>query len=281
DFKNLGYSHIFVMDGGSTDGTIDIAKAAGATVHVQSRKGKGNAIIEALDIIDRPYVLMLDGDGTYSCTDAEKMIQPLFRGYDHVIGNRLDSAGPGAFSRLNLFGNRLINWGFKVAHRRDLKDILSGYRAFSLDSMRQMHLKEEGFEIETEMSVGAVRNNQRVMVVPVAYAQRAGTNTKLNPFQDGVRITGAVYRLAKTNNPLFYFGLVGIVITIFGSLTGVYVLSEWLRGIEHIPLTILTVLLITVGFEIFMFGVISDMMLSFHREVIREIQLQQPPKPPQ
>ncbi len=278
EFQELGYSHILVVDGGSTDGTIEIARTAGARVHVQTSKGKGNAIIEAVDLIDRPYVLMLDGDGTYSPRDAEIMLRPLFMGYDHVIGSRLNNPDSGAFSRLNLLGNRIINGLFKFAHRRDLFDILSGYRAFTLDSLRQMHLKEAGFEIETEMSVGAVRNNQRVMVVPVEYTQRQGTATKLNPVQDGVRIAGAIYRLARMNNPLFYFGLLGVAMVIFGSITGVYVVLEWLQDIEHLPLTILTVLLITVGFEIFMFGVISDMILTFHREVIREIQ--QPPKQP-
>jgi dolichol-phosphate hexosyltransferase len=280
EFKELGYFHIFVMDGNSTDGTIDIARNAGATVHVQTGRGKGNAIIEALDLIDCPYVLMLDGDGTYSPQDAEKMLRPLFMGFDHVIGERLSTAERGAFSRLNLLGNRLINWLFKAAHRKDLRDILSGYRAFTLDSARQMNLRETGFQIETEMSVESVRNNQRTLVVPTRYVRREGTTTKLSPFQDGLRIISAIYRLAKMNNPLFYFGLVGIVMVILGTLTGVYVIGEWLRNIEHLPLTILTVLLITVGFEIFMFGVISDMLLTFHRELVREIQQLQPPKPP-
>jgi dolichol-phosphate mannosyltransferase len=82
------------------------------------------------------------------------------------------------------------------------------------------------------------------------------------------------------NNPLFYFGMIGIFTSFLGILTGIYVLNEWLRGIDHIPLTILTVLLIMVGIEIFMFGMISDMLLIFHRETIREIQLLQSQKPP-
>jgi dolichol-phosphate mannosyltransferase len=82
------------------------------------------------------------------------------------------------------------------------------------------------------------------------------------------------------NNPLFYFGMMGIFTWVFGIITGIYVISEWLRGIDHIPLTILTVLLIMVGIEIFMFGMISDMLLIFHREIIREVQLLQSQKPP-
>ncbi|WP_214019698.1 S-layer glycoprotein N-glycosyltransferase AglJ [Methanoculleus sp.] len=280
-FRQRGFRHILVMDGNSTDKTPDIARATGAVVRAQAGKGKGNAIIEAVQLIDEPYVLMLDGDGTYSPDDAEKMLEPLGRGFDHVIGDRLANPEAGAFTRLNLLGNQLLNVMFRIAHGKDLHDILSGYRAFTLRSIRQMTLKEGGFEIETEMAVEAVRNGQRVTVVPVRYLARPGTVTKLNPFQDGLRIFSTIYRLAKMNNPTFYFGIIGLFISLVGGVIGVYVVLEWLKNIEHLPLTILTVLLITMGFQIFMFGVISDMLLGFHRETTRQIeQLQNPPKPP-
>jgi dolichol-phosphate mannosyltransferase len=222
---------------------------------------------------------MLDGDGTYSPKDAEKMLSPLFIGFDQVIGDRLINAEEGSFSRLNLFGNHMLNLLFKVAHSRDLHDILSGYRAFTKLAVQQMHLKERGFEIETEISVEAVRNGQRIMVVPIKYLRRpGGTGTKLSPFHDGIKIVSTIYRLARMNNPMFYFGMMGLFTTLLGILTGIYVVLEWFRNIDHIPLTILTVLLIVVGIEIFMFGMISDMLLVFHREIIREIQLLQPPR---
>ncbi|TAJ44001.1 S-layer glycoprotein N-glycosyltransferase AglJ [Methanofollis fontis] len=281
NFHDRGFPHVLVMDGNSTDGTAEQARSAGADIRLQSGKGKGNAIIEAAEIIDLPYVLMLDGDGTYLPDDADKMLRPLFTGSDHVIGDRLAYPDSGAFTRLNLTGNYLINHFFKVAHGRDLHDILSGYRAFSLRSLREMNLRESGFEIETEMAVQAVKFDQQVAVVPVKYVKRPGTDTKLNPVQDGFRIVSTIYRLARVNNPLFYFGLIGVILALLGGVLAVYVLIEWLNHIEHIPLTILTVLLIVVGIEIFMFGVISDMLLAFHREVIREIQRLQPPKRPE
>jgi dolichol-phosphate mannosyltransferase len=278
EFKGLGYNHILVVDGKSTDNTIKNAREAGANVRTQSGKGKGNAIIEAFEIIEQPYILMLDGDGTYSAKDAEKMLTPLFLGFDQVIGDRLINAEEGSFSRLNLLGNHLLNMLFKVAHSRDLHDILSGYRAFTNLAVHQMHLKETGFEIETEISVESVRNGQRIMVVPIRYSRRPGTATKLSPFHDGIKIVSTIYRLARVNNPMFYFGMMGIFTSILGILTGIFVLLEWFRHIDHIPLTILTVLLIVVGIEIFMFGMISDMLLVFHREIIREIQLLHPDK---
>ncbi|HXX56032.1 MAG TPA: S-layer glycoprotein N-glycosyltransferase AglJ [Methanoregula sp.] len=280
EFKALGYNHILVIDGKSTDNTVKVARECGATVRTQSGKGKGNAIIEAFEIIEEPYILMLDGDGTYSAKDAEKMLTPLFLGFDQVIGDRLINAEEGSFSRLNLFGNQVLNLLFKVAHSRDLHDILSGYRSFTRLAIQQMHLKERGFEIETEISVEAVRNGQRIMVVPIRYSHRPGTATKLSPFHDGFKIVSTIYRLARVNNPMFYFGMMGLLTTLLGILVGIYVTIEWFHHVEHVPLTILTVLLIVVGIEIFMFGMISDMLLVFHREIIREIQLLQSPKPP-
>jgi len=280
EFRELGYDHILVIDGKSTDNTVKVAREAGATVRTQSGKGKGNAIIEAFEVIEQPYILMLDGDGTYAPRDAEKMLTPLFLGFDQVIGDRLVNAEEGSFSRLNLFGNQMLNLLFKVAHSRDLHDILSGYRAFTRLAIQQMNLKEKGFEIETEISVESVRNGQRIMVVPIKYSRRPGTRTKLSPFHDGIKIVSTIYRLARVNNPMFYFGMLGVFTSILGMLTGVYVFLEWLHNIDHIPLTILTVLLIVVGIEIFMFGMISDMLLVFHREIIREVQLLQPQKPP-
>ena len=232
EFKDLGYNHILVIDAKSTDNTVKFAREAGATVRTQSGKGKGNAIIEAFEVIEQPYILMLDGDGTYSAKDAEKMLTPLFLGFDQVIGDRLINAEEGAFSRINLFGNHMLNILFKIAHSRDLHDILSGYRAFTNLAVHQMNLKEKGFEIETEISVEAVRNGQRIMVVPIRYSSRPGTATKLSPFHDGIKIVSTIYRLARVNNPMFYFGMMGILTTLLGFLVGIYVLLEWLQPID-------------------------------------------------
>jgi dolichol-phosphate mannosyltransferase len=279
EFRDLGYPHILVIDGKSNDDTREIASREGAKVVIQSMKGKGNAMIEAFGLIEQPYILMMDGDGTYSPSDSGRMLQPLLEGYDHVIGDRLTDQNRDAFSRLNFFGNQVLNRLFKAAHSYYLSDILSGYRAFTRHSLTMMQLKEEGFVIETEISSEAVRKGMKIRVVPIQYRKRPGTPTKLNPFHDGFKIGATIYRLARMNNPMFYFGLIGIFIMIIGILTGIYVLLEWFKGIDHLPLTVLTVLLIVVGFQVFMFGVISDMLLTYHREVIREIQANAPREP--
>lgn len=270
-FRNLGFKHILVMDGHSTDGTAEIAAGEGARVAVQTGRGKGNAVIEAIGIIEQPYVLMIDGDGTYLAEDAEKLLDPLMSGADHVIGNRFARPQIGAFTRTNQFGNEIINHLFKIAYGIYLCDILSGYRAFTLSSVQALSLSQSGFEIETEISIETVRNSQEIKVVPIEYLKRPGTNTKLHPVRDGLRIASTMYRLAKMSNPLLYFGILGVFLGLIGTGIGIYVIIEWFKHIEHIPLTILTVLLIVVGFNVFMFGVLSDMMLTFHREVMDEI----------
>lgn len=272
-FFELGYSDILVIDGKSSDCTRDHAIKAGARVIVQAGKGKGNAFIEAITQINKPYVVLLDGDGTYDPGDAELLLDPLTKGYDQAIGNRLIEDNYSSFHRLNLTGNHILNWLFKVAHGRYLFDILSGYRAFTLSSLRKMHLYEEGFGIETEVSSEAVKNNDRIAIIPVKYGIRVGgAVTKLDPIHDGFKIGRTIYRLAKQNNPLFYFGVIGFIIALAGAVIGVYIVSEWLRNVDHIPLTILTVTLIIVGLQIFMFGIQSDMLLAYQREMLNEIQ---------
>ncbi|MDH7510735.1 MAG: S-layer glycoprotein N-glycosyltransferase AglJ [Methanolinea sp.] len=271
EFRQRGFPHILVMDGNSTDGTREIAAREGARVEVQSGKGKGRALSEAFLLIEQPYILMIDGDGTYDPADADRLLGPLEEGYDHVIGDRLTEENRHAFSRLNYFGNFVLNRLFKTAHSAFLSDILSGYRAFSRQSVLQMNLREAGFGIETEISAEAVRRRQKIAVVPISYRKRPGTPTKLNPFHDGFKIMATIWRLARMSNPLFYFGLIGLVIMTAGFFVGIYIIWEWLRHVEHLPLTILTVLLIIAGFQIFMFGILSDMMLAMHREIISEI----------
>lgn len=272
DFSALGYTRVLVVDGGSTDGTAALAAEAGAEILVQGGRGKGNAVIEAFRAVETPYVLMIDGDGTYAAADADRVLAPLAGGFDQVIGDRLGAARRGAISPLNRAGNYLLNRLFRLAHGRYLADILSGYRAFTKASIDQMTLAEQGFGIETELAIEAVRNGQRIGVVPVSYDRRAGTATKLNPLRDGYRIAVTIYRLARMNNPLFYFGLIGVTLALAGVLVGAFVFYEWLAGVERLPLTILTVLLIVAGIQIFVFGLIGDLVLSFHRETMAEIE---------
>jgi len=274
DFKKEGFSNIFVIDGNSRDGTAQIAEAEGARVVLQTGRGKGQAMIQAFELLESPYVLMVDGDGTYLAREAPSLLEPVLKGQaDHVIGNRLEKYSPGAFTRLNLVGNRLINMLFDIAYNVQLRDILSGYRAFTLESIRELELNKTGFEIETEISVECVLKKQRVEEVPITYLPRSKQGaTKLNPVKDGIKIGSTIYRLAKVHNPMFYFGILGFIFILAGLFTGTFVVVQWFQGITRIPLSILTTLFIIFGLQMFIFGMLSDLIVTLHRQTVSLIQ---------
>jgi dolichol-phosphate mannosyltransferase len=274
DFRDAGYGNVLVMDGGSTDGTRKRATEAGARVVEQSGSGKGQAVREAVsEHVDAAYVLMLDGDGTYRAADAEAMLDPLRAGEaEHVIGDRFADMRSGAMTTLNRIGNRLINGAFGAIHGESFGDILSGYRAFTRDSFDRMHLTADGFGIETEMAVECAKRGVPTTVVPITYLPRpSGSNTNLHPVRDGGIIILELYRQAKTNNPLFYFGSIGTVSTITGGLLAAYVGVEWVtRRVSHEVIAVVAAFAILVGVQLLMFGVLADLILSLHRERLRD-----------
>lgn len=273
DFKKEGFSNILVIDGNSKDGTAQIAKAEGARVVLQTGKGKGQAMIQAFEFIESPYIIMVDGDGTYLAKEAPFLLEPVLEGKaDHVIGNRLEKYSPGAFTRLNLVGNRLINALFDFVYGAQLRDILSGYRAFTLESIKDLELNKTGFEIETEISVECILKKQRVEEITITYLPRSKKGeTKLNPVKDGIRIGSTIYRLAKIHNPIFYFGIIGFIFIMAGLFTGTYVVVEWFGNVTHVLLSILTTLFIIFGLQMFIFGMLSDLIVTLHRQTVNLI----------
>lgn len=270
-FRDQGYDDVLVIDGGSTDGTQEVAEDHGARVVEQSGSGKGQAVQEAIQLIDRDHVVMVDGDGTYLPEEIDELLEPLDRGYDHVIGDRLGNRE--TFSRLNYVGNRVFNAMFRFAHGRDLDDILTGYRAFTLASIRRLHLEESGFGIETEMTVEALKHEQKMLSVPITYRERPEASaTKLRPFRDGARIAYTIYRMTKTNNPFFYFGSVGLLLFAAGMGTGMYVVYDrFVNQVTHNLLAVLTALLVLAGIQMFVFASLSDVLLELHRDEMRAI----------
>lgn len=269
-FRDAGFGNLLVIDGGSRDDTREIAREAGARVVEQAGQGKGQAVREAVrDHVDAPYVLMADADATYDASDADAMLEPLFSGEaDHVIGNRFARMRPEAMTRLNRIGNRLINSAFRAIHGESYADILSGYRAFTRESFRRLNLTADGFGIETQMAVECAKHQVRVAVVPVTYRPRpGGSATNLHPIRDGGVIFMELYRKAKTNNPLFYFGSVGAVSTAAGAAMAAFVLYRWVVfEVGHEIIAVAATGAMILGIQLLVFGVLADMILSLHRE---------------
>jgi len=268
-----GLENVLVIDGHSTDETREIAAEHGARVVLQTGtgrgSGKGEAVREGVEHIDAEYVLMLDGDGTYKPRDAQAMLEPLRSGRaEHVVGDRFADMESGAMTRLNQFGNRIINAGFRLIHRQDFGDILSGYRAFTRESFELMSLSAEGFGIETELAVECARHNVATEVVDITYLARPdGSETNLRPFRDGGGILLTLYLRSKTHNPLFYFGTVGGVVGVTGVFVAAFVAYDWfVNRVPHDVLAMLAGVLLLVGVQLAMFGVLADTMVVLHRE---------------
>ena len=268
-FKKEGFTDIVVIDGHSTDRTRDIALEKGAEVIVQRGRGKGNAIKQAFSSIECDVLVLIDGDGTYIPSESKDLIKPILNDEaDHVIGNRFARYEKGAFTRLNLIGNKLLNLAFRLTFGEKLHDILSGYRALKGELIRDLSLYSSGFEIEAELTAETLRRGYRIKEVPITYRARRG-ETKLRPLRDGLRIALTIYDLLKMHKPMRYFGFIGAVMIFLGFISGVYVVMEWMKGITHYLLAILTALFIISGLQFVMFGVLGDLIVSLHRELLR------------
>jgi len=183
-----------VVDNGSTDGTADIAKAAGAEVIFEPQRGKGNAMRRAFSETKADYVVMLDGDATYPATHIPDMLDVLRDGHDVVIGSRLKGKrAPGSISRVNVIGNHLLTWVACVLYGRRTSDLCTGYWAFRGSALPLLHLTARGFNLEAELFSEVARNDLRMGEVPVNYRRRP-TPTKLRALRDGWRIASMLLR---------------------------------------------------------------------------------------
>jgi dolichol-phosphate hexosyltransferase len=272
-YRELGFGDVLVIDGHSSDNTIAEATAAGARVILQSGAGKGTAVQQAFNVIDKEITVMVDGDGTYLPGEVDRLIEPVASGVaDQTMGNRFANYDKGAFTRLNHLGNKLLNWLFNITYHVRYHDILTGYRAFNRKAMRMMNLNQSGFGIETELTVECIKKDLRIGEVPITYQARPSDSpTKLDPLGDGFKIGYTIYSLGKTYNPMLYFTVISFLFMGVGTLLGVYIVIDWFRHVDHLPLTILSSLLIIFGFQIFIFGYLIDMIFLSQREMLREI----------
>ena len=188
---------VLVIDGHSTDRTIEMAEKAGARVMVQTSLGKGMAMIEAVErTVQAGVCLFIDGDGTYLPSEFERIARPVLSGdADMVVGSRINGQmEKGAISPLNRIGNALCNMVVKIFFGKPITDVLSGYRAINTQAFRELELKGQHFEIEAEMTAKGLSKGLRIAEVPITYRRRRGESTKLRPFRDGLLIFGALVR---------------------------------------------------------------------------------------
>jgi glycosyltransferase involved in cell wall biosynthesis len=232
DFKAvLPEATIYVYNNNSSDRTAELAEKAGAVVRNEYMQGKGNVIRRMFRDIDAECYIMTDGDDTYPAENAREMAElVLDKNVDMVVGDRLSSTYFSENKRpFHNFGNALVRKSINVLFRNDIKDIMTGYRAFSYEFVKTFPVLSKGFEIETEMSIHAVDKNMYVENVIIDYRDRPeGSESKLNTYSDGFKVLKTIGRLYRTYHPMGFFGAIAAVLAVISIAFSIPVFCEYL-----------------------------------------------------
>ena len=262
DFKaELPKAVIYVYDNNSSDDTAKIAASAGAVVRYEYQQGKGNVIRRMFRDIDARCYIMTDGDDTYPADNARQMADAVLnKNVDMVIGDRLSSTYFQENKRpFHNFGNSIVRWSINTLFHSDIKDIMTGYRAFSYQFVKSFPVLSQGFEIETEMSIHAVDKNMYLENVVIEYRDRPeGSESKLNTYSDGFKVIFTIIRLLRTYKPLFFFGLLALIFIALGVGFMIPVIVEFVQTglVPKIPTLIVSCISILIGIVSFFSGMI-------------------------
>ena len=221
---------IYVYDNNSGDRTVELAKAAGAVVRHEYMQGKGNVIRRMFREIDAECYIMVDGDDTYPMEYAPEMVEKVLNhNADMVVGDRLSTTYFTENKRpFHNFGNSIVRKSINTLFASDIKDIMTGYRAFSYSFVKTFPVMSKGFEIETEMTIHAVNNNMQVENVLIEYRDRPeGSVSKLNTYSDGMKVLFTIARLFREYKPFKFFSLLASVLVLLAVGFFVPVLIEW------------------------------------------------------
>ena len=273
DFKRvLPEATIYVYDNNSTDGTDELARGAGATVRYEYRQGKGNVLRRMFRDIDAECYIITDGDDTYPAESAREMAdQVLERRVDMVVGDRLSSTYFTENKRpFHNFGNSLVRKSINTLFKNDIKDIMTGYRAFSYEFVKTFPVLSKGFEIETEMSIHAIDKNMFVENVVITYRDRPeGSVSKLDTYSDGFKVLRTIARLFRDYKPFAFFGWLGLICFAIATAFFAPVLSGYLATgmVPKFPTLIACSGLYVITFLLWNSGVILEVITKKHRQL--------------
>lgn len=233
DFKEvLPEAVIYVYDNNSSDNTAELARAAGAVVRHEYMQGKGNVIRRMFREIDAEVYIMTDGDDTYPAEYAREMADKVLeRKVDMVVGDRLSSTYFTENKRpFHNFGNSIVRKSINKLFKNDIKDVMTGYRAFSYNFVKTFPVLSKGFEIETEMTIHAVDKNMFVENVIIDYRDRPeGSESKLNTYSDGFKVLKTIMRLYKSYKPMQFFSALALVLAVIAIAFFIPVLVTFLK----------------------------------------------------
>ena len=233
DWKNaVPTASVYVYDNNSTDETAIIAKTCGAIVRHEYMQGKGNVIRRMFREIDAECYIMVDGDDTYPAEFGMEMAEYiLYKNADMVVGDRLSSTYFEENKRpFHNFGNDMVRKSINFFFGSNIKDIMTGYRAFSYRFVKSFPVLSKGFEIETEMSIHAIDKNMQIENVIIEYRDRPdGSESKLNTYSDGIKVLFTIVRLFRVYRPMWFFGLVSLGLALLSTGFFIPILLEYIQ----------------------------------------------------
>ena len=265
--KALPEADIYVYDNNSNDHTDEIARKAGAIVKYEYRQGKGNVIRSMFKDIDADCYLMIDGDDTYPAENAKEMC-------DLILEKKADRLSSTYFTEnkrpFHNFGNRLVRGLINFLFESDVRDIMTGYRAFSYEFVKTFPVLSKGFEIETEMTIHALDKNFLLKEVKVGYRDRpAGSVSKLNTYRDGFRVLKTIGRLFKEYKPTIFFSLLSLLFLIISFAFGIPVFAEYFKTglVPRYPTLIFSGFMLMIAIILFACGLILEVVVKKHRQL--------------
>lgn len=267
---NLPDAVIYVYDNNSKDNTAKIAAGAGAIVRKEHLQGKGNVIRRMFREIDAQCYIMIDGDDTYPLEFAPEMAKLVLEEQaDMVVGDRLSSTYFTENKRpFHNVGNSFVRFSINKLFKTDIKDIMTGYRAFSFAFAKTFPVLSRGFEIETEMTIHAVNNNMDVRNVVVEYRDRPeGSVSKLSTYSDGFKVLGTIVKLFKNYKPFAFFSTISLVLALISLGFFIPVFVEYLQTglVERFPTLITCGIVLVIAIQSFFAGTILSTLANKNR----------------
>ena len=272
DFKKaLPDATIYVYDNNSTDDTAKIAQKSGATVRHEYKQGKGNVIRRMFRDINAECYIMVDGDDTYPADSAPAMTKLILdQGADMVVGDRLSSTYFKENKRpFHNLGNTIVRSSINFFFKSNIKDIMTGYRAFSYEFVKTFPVLSDGFEIETEMSIHAIDKNMAISNVIIEYRDRpSGSESKLNTYSDGAKVIFTIIRLYRTYKPMRFFGIISLLLTIVAAILFIPVFISYLNTglVAQFPTLIVSGFIMIAAIQSFFSGLILQTILHKNRQ---------------
>lgn len=263
---------VYVYDNNSTDRTAEIAKAEGAVVRHEYMQGKGNVIRRMFREVEAQCYIMTDGDDTYPMEFAPEMVDKvLYHNADMVVGDRLSSTYFEENKRpFHNMGNSVVRASINHLFGSEVKDIMTGFRAFSYGFVKTFPVLSKGFEIETEMTIHAVYNHMQIDNVVVEYRDRPeGSVSKLNTYSDGFKVLGTIFRLYRDYKPFGFFSILALLLAVIAILFFIPVLMEFIKTglVLKFPTLIVCGFVMMAAIQSFFAGLIlSNMAMKNRRD---------------